>query len=98
MEAIAPISLGWKEDQDQVVLSKDTYNETEIVGNDNPMKGLKDDADKQVIEDQHEKETSGISVNSLNNAIVTNDNNAEIPTKSKRLRKAPIVRSKDFLW
>jgi len=34
----------------------------------------------------------------LNNVIVTNDDNAEIPTKSKRLRKAPIARSKDFLW
>jgi len=82
----------------QVVLSNVTYNETEIVGNDNPMKGLKDEADKQVIEDKHEKETSGVSVISLNNAIITNDDNAEIPTKSKRLRKAPIARSKDFLW
>jgi len=46
-------------------------------------------------EDQHEKETSGVSVSviSLNNAMVT-----KIPTKSKRLRKAPIARSKDFLW
>jgi len=57
MEATAPISLGWKEDQEQVVLSNVTYNETEIVGNDNPMKELKDAADKQ-----HEKETSGVSV------------------------------------
>jgi len=98
MEAIAPISLGWKEDHEQVVLSNVTYNETEIVGNDNPMRELNDVADKQVIEEQQEKETSGVSVISLNNVIVTNDDNAEIPTKSKRLRKAPIVRSKDFLW
>jgi len=65
------------------------------VGNDNPMK---DEADKQVIEDLHEKETNGVSVNSLNSEIVTNDDNAEIPTKSKRLRKAPIARYNDFLW
>jgi len=96
MEAIAPISLGWKEDQEQVVLNNVTYNETEIVGNENPMKVLKDEADKQVIGDQQENETSGVSVISLNNA--TNDDKAEIPTKSKRLRKAPIARSKDFLW
>ena len=57
MEAIAPISLGWKEDHKQVGLSNVTYNETEIVGNDNPMQELKDAADKQ-----HEKETSGVSV------------------------------------
>jgi len=47
---------------------------------------------------QHEKWTSGIYVTSLNSAIVTNDNNAEIPTKSKRLRKAQIAGSNDFLW
>ena len=63
------------------------------MGNKNPMKELKEEADKQVIEDQHEKESSGVSVTSLNSAIVTNDNNAEVPTKSKRLRKAPIARS-----
>ena len=70
------------------------------MGNDNPMKELNDVADKQVIEDQREKETSGVSVSviPLNNAMVTNDDNSEIPTKSKRLRKAPIARSKDFLW
>jgi hypothetical protein len=68
------------------------------MGNDKPMKELKDEADKQVIEDQHEEETSVISVNSFNSGIVTNDNNAEIPSKSKRLRKAPIARSNDFLW
>ena len=70
MEAIAPISLGWKEDHKQVGLSNVTYNETETVGNDNPMKELNDVADKQVIENQHEKETSGVSVSviSLNNA------------------------------
>jgi hypothetical protein len=77
---------------------KQCYNETEIVGNDNPVKKLNDEADKQIIKDQLEKETSGISVTSLNSVIVTNDNNTEIPTKSKRLRKAPIARSNDFLW
>ena len=83
-----------------MVLSNVTYNETEIVGNDNPMKKLNDVADKQVIKDQHENETSGVSVSviSLNNAMVTHDDNSEIPIKSQRLRKAPIARSKDFLW
>ena len=60
MEAIAPISLGWKEDKEQGVLSNVVYNGKEIVGNDTPMKELKDEADKQVIKDQHEKETSGV--------------------------------------
>jgi len=59
---------------------------------------MKDEANKLVIEDQHEKETSGVSVTSLNSAIVANDKNAEIPTKSKRLRKAPIARSNDFFF
>jgi hypothetical protein len=36
------------------------------VGNENHVKVLKDEADKQVIEDKHEKETSIISVNALN--------------------------------
>jgi len=98
IEAIAPISLGWKEEQEHVVSSNVINNETEIVGDDNPMKELKDEADMQVSEDQHEKETNGASVTSLNSVIVTNVNNAEIPTKSKRLRKAPIARSNDFLW
>jgi len=97
-EAIAPISLGWKVDQEHVVLSNVTNNETEIVCNDNPMKELKYEADKQVIKDQHEKETSGVSVTSLNSAIVTNDNNAEIQTKSMGLRKAPNARFNDLLW
>jgi len=96
MEAIAPISLGWKEDQEQGVLSNVTYNETEIVGNDKPMKDLKDEADKQVIEDQHEKETSGVSVISLNNVIVTNGDNTEIPTKSKRLEKLQLQDQRIF--
>ena len=99
IEAIAPISLGWKVEQEHVVSSNVINNEKEIVGNDNPMKELKDEADKQVTEDQHEKETKGVSVTSLNSAIVTNDNNTEIPTKSKRLKqRAPIARSNDFLW
>ena len=79
-----------------MVSSNVINNETEIVGNDNPMKEMKNEADKQVSEDQHEKENSGVSVTSLHSAIVTNDNNAEIPTKSKRLTKAPIARSDDF--
>ena len=95
INAIAPISLGWKVEQEHMVWSNVVNSETEIVGNDNPMK---DEADKQVIEDLHEKETNGVSVNSLNSEIVTNDDNAEIPTKSKRLRKAPIARYNDFLW
>ena len=85
-------------EQEHVVSSNVINNETEIVGDDNPMKELKDEADMQVSEDQHEKETNGASVTSLNSVIVTNVNNAEIPTKSKRLRKAPIARSNDFLW
>jgi len=96
IEAIAPISLGWKVEQEHMVSSNVVNNETDIVGIDNPIKELKDEADKQVIEDQHDKETSGISANSLNTETVTNNNNAEIPTKSKRLRKAPIARSNDF--
>jgi len=51
IEAIAPISLGLKVEQEHVVSSNVINNETEIVGNDNPMKELKAEADKQVIED-----------------------------------------------
>ena len=57
-----------------------------------------DEADKQVIEEQHDEETSDVSVTSVNSAIVNNDSNTESPAKSKRLRKAPISRSNDFLW
>jgi hypothetical protein len=31
-------------------------------------------------------------------ATVIDDNNADIPFKSKRIRKAPTTRSHDFLW
>ena len=57
-----------------------------------------DEADKVVIEEQHDEETSDVSVTSVNSAIVNNDNNTESPAKSKRPRKAPIARSNDFLW
>jgi len=98
IEAIPPISLGWKVDHEQMVPSNVVNNETVIVGNDNPTDELKDVTDKQVIEDQYEKEISIISANSLNSGTVTNDKNAAIPHKSKRLRKVPIIRSDDFLW
>jgi len=97
IEAIAPISLGWKVDHEQMVSSNVVNNETVIVGNDNPTDKLKDVTDKQVIEDQYEKEMSIIFFNSLNSGTVTNDKNAEIPHKSKRLRKVPIIISDDFL-
>jgi len=57
-----------------------------------------DEADKQVIEEQHDEETSDVSVTSVNSAIVNNDSNTESPAKSKSLNKAPIARSNDFLW
>jgi hypothetical protein len=58
----------------------------------------KDEADKLTIEEQHNKVTSGVSSSSLDSATVTYNKKAEIPTKLKRLRKAPIARSDDFLW
>ena len=96
--ALAPRSLGVKVDQAHVLLSNVINNETERADNDNPRKELMDEADKQVIEEQHDEETSDISVTSVNSAIVTNDNNTESTAKSKRPRKAPIARSNDFLW
>jgi len=57
-----------------------------------------DEADKQVIEEQHDEETSDVSVTSVNSALVNNDNNTESSAKSKRPRKAPIARSNDCLW
>jgi hypothetical protein len=68
------------------------------VGNDNPVDALKIEVDKQVVKDQHEIVISVDSANSLNNGTVTNDINAVIPTKSKRLRRAPITKTDDFLW
>ena len=96
--ALAPSSLGVKVDQAHVLLSNVINNETEIADNDNPRKELMDEADKQVIEEQHDEKTSDVSVTSVNSAIVTNVNVTESPAKSKRLRKAPIARSNDFLW
>ena len=80
-----------------MVSSSVVNNGIVIVGNDNHTDELKDVTDKQVIEDQYEEEISVISVNSLNSGTDTNDKNAEIPNKSKRLRKVPIIRSDDFL-
>jgi len=61
-----------KVDQAHVLLSNVINNETEIVDNDNPRKELMDEADEQVIEEQHDEETSDISVTLVNSAIVTN--------------------------
>jgi len=66
------MSLGVKVDQAHVLLSNVINNETEIVDNDNPRKELMDEADEQVIEEQHDEETSDISVTLVNSAIVTN--------------------------
>jgi hypothetical protein len=85
-------------EQEQVVLSNAVENESVTVVNDNPMDELKKEVDKQLIEDQHENVISVISVNSLNSGSVSNNNNDEIPTKSKRQRKVPITRTDDFLW
>jgi hypothetical protein len=81
-----------------MVSSNVVNNETVKVGNDSPTDELMDVTDKQVIEDQYEKEISIISVNSLNSGTVTVDKNAEIPRKSKWLRKVPIIRSVDFFY
>jgi hypothetical protein len=65
---------------------------------DYPMDEPKNEFDKQVIEDQHVKETTVTSVNLLNCGTIIVDNNADIPVKSKRLRKAPITGTDDYLW
>jgi len=96
LTAIPSINLGWKVDHEQMGSSNVVNNETVIVDNDNPTNELKDVTDKQVIEDQYEKEISIISVNSLNSGTVTNDKNSEIQNKSKRLRKVPITRTDYF--
>jgi hypothetical protein len=98
IEATAPISLGWKVEHEQMVSSKVVDNETVTVGNDNPMDALKIEVDKQAVKDQQEIVISVNSANSLNIGTVTNDINAVIPTKSKRLRRAPITKTDDFLW
>jgi hypothetical protein len=56
--ALAPRSLGVKVDQAHALLSNVINNETEITDNDNPRKELMDEANKQVIEEQHDEETS----------------------------------------
>jgi hypothetical protein len=63
---------------------------------DYPRNKPKIELDKQVIEDQHVKETNVTSVNLLNCGTIIEDNNSDIPFKSKRLRKAPITRTDDF--
>jgi hypothetical protein len=65
---------------------------------DYPMDELKNKLDKQVIENHHVKETSVTSVNLMNCGTIIVDSNADIPLKSKRLRKAPVTRTDDFLW
>jgi len=75
-----------------------TVNETEILGNDGPMKEPKDEADKQITEDQHVKMTGGVSSDLVESVTSSKDNNVNILTKSRRPRKAPIVRSNVFLW
>jgi hypothetical protein len=64
---------------------------------DYPMDEPKNELDKQVIKDHHVKETSVTSDNSLNCGANTVDNNADIPFKSKTLKKASITRTDDFL-
>jgi hypothetical protein len=54
--------------------------------------------DEQVIENQYVKEISITSVNSLNCSLVIKDNNGNIPFKYKRIRKAPVTMTDDFLW
>jgi hypothetical protein len=63
---------------------------------DYPMDEPKNELDKQIIGDHHVKETIVSSVNLLNCVTITVDNNADIPFKSKRLRKTPITRTDDF--
>jgi hypothetical protein len=63
---------------------------------DYPVHELKVELDKQVIKDQHEKEISVTSIDPLNCLTVIEDNNADIPFKSKRLKIAPITRTDDL--
>jgi len=79
------------------MLNNVTVNETEILGYDGPMKEP-DETDKQITEDQHVKMTGGVSSNLVQSVTSSNDNNVKILTKCRRPRKAPIVRSNDFLW
>jgi len=98
VEAITPISLGWIVDHDLVMSNNVTTNETEILGNDGSMKEPKDEADTQITEDQHVKMTGGVSSDLVESVTSSKDNNVNILTKSRRPRKAPIVRSNVFLW
>jgi len=98
VEAITPKSRGWIVDHDLVMSNIVTTNETEILGNDGSMKEPKDEADKQITEDQHVKMSGCVSCNLVESVTSSNDDNVKISTKSRRLRKAPIVRSNDFLW
>jgi hypothetical protein len=72
--------------------------ETEIKGDDSPIKELKDVSVNQSIDDLHDKMTDGVSSNSVDSASVPYVRKTEIPTTSKRLRKVPIARPNDFLW
>jgi hypothetical protein len=83
-------------DELKIVPDEQVIEDKHVV--DHPMDELKIELDKQVIEDQHVKETSVTSVNPLNCGTVIEDNNADIPIKSYKLRKAPITRTDDFLW
>jgi hypothetical protein len=65
---------------------------------DYPTDEPKTELHKQVTGDQHVKGTSVTSVNLLNCGTIIVDYNADIPFKSKRLRKAPITRTDNFLW
>jgi hypothetical protein len=65
---------------------------------DYPMDESKKKLDIQVIEDHHVQETNVTSVNLLNCRTIIVNNNADIPIKSKKLRKAPLTRTDDFLW
>ena len=100
LKKTTPIRLGWKVEQKQVATSEMAVTEARIMYHDILLDNLKDKSNLNMTKNQHVNKISGNAIKSVNSETITKDLVPESPspTKSKRQRKAPITRSKDFLW
>ena len=66
--------------------------------NANIIKGLDEVLVTNKTVDHDDNIDDRVSNYPTDNVTLDSDDMSGVPTKTKRLRKAPIVRSKDFLW
>ena len=98
LKKTTPIRLGWKVEQKQVATSEVAITEARIMYHDILLDNLNDKFNLNMTKNQQVNKISGNTIKSVNSEIITKDAVPESPspTKSKRLRKAPITRSGIF--